>query len=83
MNPISRHSAVCTVCSFTSTNPNRAGLMAHQMTMKHQKNLQANKHALSIDKFDGKLKEPSIQDKIANAEMLFTGFMAEHNTPFA
>lgn len=43
MDPASCHSAVCTVCSFTLTNPNKAGLMAHKMTMKHPKNLQVNR----------------------------------------
>ena len=81
-NPKNRYEVVCTVCSVTLTNANKAGLLAHKATNKHVNNSLAAKNSLQISTYFNKPKDVSLEDKVAKAEICLTAFMAEHSTPF-
>ena len=81
-DPADRFVVYCTVCDSKMKNCNKSGLMAHKETSKHMKNFEAKKKSLSIKCFTRKQVEDP-QDKVDNAELLLSAFMAEHGMPFS
>ena len=73
----------CSVCDCTLKCCNRTRLLSHKNSSKHAKNLSLRKGTTVIDKFMTKKKEPDLKSKASRAELLLTGFMAEHDLPFS
>lgn len=81
-DPKDKYAVLCTVCSSKMKNCNKSSLFAHKVSMKHVKNVNAKKETVSIVQHFKKAPGLGQQDKVAKAELLISGFMAEHNMPF-
>ena len=57
-------------------------LVVHKNTKKHNSNFVVVKSTVNISQFVSK-KKSSDSEKIANAEMLFSGYFSEHHIPFS
>lgn len=77
-----KYSALCSVCDCKLKNCNKSSLMAHKASIKHVKNLKVKKAQVNIQQHFKKVPGLSHQEKVAKAELIISGFMAEHNMPF-
>lgn len=83
MHPTDKNSAVCKVCDTKFKNSNKTALLAHKDSKKHQKNSLAKRSITQIQSFfKPKQDTVTLNDKIAKAEVLLAGFMAEHQMPY-
>ena len=82
-DPSDKFSAVCCVCDATIKNCSKSRLLSHKNSTKHAKNFAAKRNMTVIDKFVVKKTEPDKKEKVHRAELLLTGFMAEHGMPFS
>ena len=77
-----RNSSCCTCCRITLKNASKSVLVAHKNTKKHNSNFVVVKSTMNISQFVSKKKSFDFE-RIANAEMLFTGYFSEHHIPFS
>lgn len=78
----SNGNSYCICCNICLKNANKSMLLAHKNTIKHKNSFQESKSNVKLDKFI-RVKESSVDEKVANAEVLFAGYFAEHHVPFA
>ena len=82
-DPSDKFSAVCSVCDAAIKNCSKSRLLSHKNSTKHAKNFAAKKNMIVMDKFVVKNTEPDKKKKVHRAELLLTGFMAEHGMPLS
>ena len=82
-DPSNKYAARCTVCSTSLINVNRSALTKHAESVKHVKNNDIKRSTFTINHFLQKPTTPSIDCKVAQAEIVLTAFVAEHNVPFS
>ena len=74
---------VCTVCDCKFKDPNKSALKKHGATSKHTKALADKAATVNIDQFfKKKSTESDLTEKVARAETLLAGYVAEHRVPF-
>lgn len=76
---------MCKVCDCKFKDPNKGALERHMVTEKHSSAMAAKKRSLFMTSFlKPKAKETvsSLEQSTAKAELLMTGYMAEHRVPF-
>lgn len=71
----------CVCCNVQLKNANKSMLIAHKNTTKHKKSFDCAKSAIKLDSFLVK-KTTTLNEKVAKAELLITGYFAEHHVPF-
>ena len=71
----------CACCHVSLKNANKSMLMAHKNTVKHKKYFEAAKSSSKLDSFLVK-KTTTLDEKVDKAELLITGYFAEHHVPF-
>ncbi|KAJ8023368.1 SCAN domain-containing protein 3 [Holothuria leucospilota] len=82
----SKYAVTCTICDCKLMQVNKTGLLAHKETKKHCRNLEAKKKSSNITDFfqsKSKIVMSDAKIKAATAELMLTGFMAEHSLPFS
>lgn len=83
-DPNDKCGVLCSVCDWKLKNCNKSALLKHKASAKHAKCFDAKKRTINIQQF---FKRPSesqnFQDKVAKAELLLDGYVAEHGVPFA
>lgn len=82
-DPNDKFGALCSVCDCKLKCCNKTALLNHKDSSKHLKNYSAKKQSVNIQSFLRKLPEDTLADKVSKAEVLLTGFIAEHGAPFA
>lgn len=83
-DPKDKNGAFCSVCDWKLKNCNKSALMKHKASSKHIKCFEAKKRTVNIQQYFKKPTESEkLQDKIAKAELLLEGYIAEHGVPFA
>ncbi|CAL1526054.1 unnamed protein product [Lymnaea stagnalis] len=81
-DPVDRFIVRCKQCAVTLKNANKTGLVKHMITKKHMRNFELKKEVTNTTEAIDPPKEPSLKEKVANAELLLTAFMSEYNIPF-
>ena len=83
LDPNDKCAAVCSVCDFKLKNCNKSSLMQHKASAKHLKNYNAKRSVSGIQAYlKKKPAEDDLDDKVSKAELLLTGYVAEHGVPF-
>ena len=77
-----KYGALCSVCDWKLKNCNKSALLKHKVSAKHVKCLEVKKRTINIQQFFKKPTESEkFQDKVAKAELLLDGYVAEHGVP--
>lgn len=82
-DPSDEFAALCSVCDCKLKSCNKALLLNHKDSSKHLKYYSSKKQSVKIQSFLRKLPEDDSHDKVSKAEVLLTGYIAEHGVPFA
>lgn len=82
-DPSDKFAALCSVCDCKLKNCNRVSLLNHKDSSKHLKNYSDKKKCVKIQSFLRKPRKDDFHDKVSKAEVLLTGYIAEHGVPFA
>ena len=77
-----KYAASCSVCDTKLKNCNKSTLMLHKASAKHMKNFNAKKSFVNIETYFKKTQESDSENEVAKAELLLTGYIAEHSVPF-
>ena len=77
-----KYGASCIVCDTKLKNCNKSALMPHKASAKHMKNFNAKKSFVNIETYLKKTQESDSKNEVAKAELLLTGYIAEHSVPF-
>ena len=73
-----KYGALCSVCDWKLKNYNKSALLKHKVSAKHVKCLEDKKRTINIQQFFKKPTElEKFQDKVAKAELLLDGYVAE------
>ena len=72
----------CKCCNATLKNANKNMLIKHMNTSKHKSCFSASSSRVNITHFMTK-KKTTESEQTAKSELLFAGYFAEHNLPFA
>ena len=77
-----KYGALCSVCDWKLKNCNKSALLKHKVSAKYVKCLEVKKRTINIQQFFKKPTESEkFQDKVAKAELLLDGYVAEHGVP--